>query len=337
MTKSALINALDKRNAKLSASSNGGDQAVDEAFESLFGTIPATSSKTRSTAKIPLKQLHPFFTSNIGFKPYSGEDLKALAEDILENGLIENIKVRPCKTGGYEILRGHNRVNACKMLGCAEIPADIEYVDDARAIVIATVTNLQRRQNLLPSERGWAYRALLDAYRQQGKRNDLVEATCGEFHPKLGARERVACFFDVGVNDVRQTVRLTYLIPPLLNAVDERKLNMMCGVAISYYDEATQKLFQKRLNEENCRISVAVMKHIKKNCPPPFITAAELDKVWHQVTAAQTEKKTGNISFSRRRFEPYLHRIPPDMNLEDLFLEFLENRFAESNGMKSSR
>ena len=247
----------------------------------------------------------------------------------MENGLIENIKVRPCKTGGYEILSGHNRVNACKMLGCAEIPADIEYVDDARAIVIATVTNLQRRQNLLPSERGWAYRALLDAYRQQGKRNDLVEATCGEFHPKLGARERVACFFGVGVNDVRYAVRLTYLIPPLLDAVDECKLNMMCGVAISYYDEATQKLFQKRLNAENHRISVAVMKHIKKNCPPPSITAAELDKVWHQVTAAQTEKKKSNISFSRKRFEPYLHRIPPDMNLEDLFLEFLKNRFAE--------
>lgn len=329
MAKSVLANALKERSAKLSAPSSNADQTVDEAFEGLFGIIPATSSKTRSTAKIPLEQLHPFFTSNIGFKPYSGEDLKALAEDILENGLIENIKVRPCKTGGYEILSGHNRVNACKMLGCAEIPADIEYVDDARAIVIATVTNLQRRQNLLPSERGWAYRALLDAYRQQGKRNDLVEATCGEFHPKLGAREKVACFFDVGVNDVRYAVRLTYLIPPLLDSVDKRKLNMMCGVAISYYDEDTQKLFQKRLHAENHRISVAMMKHIKKNCPPPSTTAAELDKVWHQVTATQTEKKTGNISFSRRRFEPYLHRIPPDMNLEDLFLEFLENRFAE--------
>ena len=124
-------------------------------------------------------------------------------------------------------------------------------------------------------------------------------------------------------------MRLTYLIPPLLDAVDERKLNMMCGVAISYYDEATQKLFQKRLNAENHRISVAVMKHIKKNCPPPSITAGELDKVWIQATAASTEKKTGNISFSRKRFEPYLHRIPPDMNLEDLFLEFLKNRFAE--------
>lgn len=333
MAKSALANALKERSAKLSASSSNADQTVDEAFEGLFGTISAASSRTRSTAKIPLEQLHPFFTSNIGFKPYSEENLKMLADDIAENGLIENIKVRPCNTGGYEILSGHNRVNACKMLGCAEIPADIEYVDDARAIVIATVTNLQRRQNLLPSERGWAYRALLDAYRQQGKRNDLVEATCGEFHPKLGARERVACFFGVGVNDVRYAVRLTYLIPPLLDAVDERKLNIMCGVAISYYDEATQKLFQKRLNAEDHRISVAVMKHIKKNCPPPSITAAELDKVWHQVTAAQTEKKKSNISFSRKRFEPYLHRIPPDMNLEDLFLEFLENRFARENNV----
>lgn len=329
MAKSALANALKERSAKLSASSSNADQTVDEAFESLFGTIPAASLKKRSTAKLLLEQLHPFFTSNIGFKPYSEENLKMLADDIADNGLIENIKVRPCKAGGYEILSGHNRVDACKMLGMDSISADIEYVDDARAIVIATVTNLQRRQHLLPSERGWAYRALLDAYRQQGKRSDLVNATCGEIPHKLKARERVACFFGVGVNDVRYAVRLTYLIPPLLDAVDERKLNMMCGVAISYYDEATQKLFQKRLNAENHRISVAVMKHIKKNCPPPSITAAELDNVWHQVTAAQTEKKTGNISFSRRRFEPYLHRIPPDMNLEDLFLEFLENRFAE--------
>lgn len=333
MAKYALANALKERSAKLSAPPSNADQTVDEAFEGLFGTMPATSSKPRSTAKISLEQLHPFFTSNIGFKPYSEENLKMLANDIAENGLIENIKVRPCRTGGYEILSGHNRVNACKMLGMDSISVDIEYVDDARAIVIATVTNLQRRQNLLPSERGWAYRALLDAYRQQGKRSDLVNATCGEIHHKLKARERVACFFGVGVNDVRQTVRLTYLIPPLLDAVDERKLNMMCGVAISYYDEDTQKLFQKRLNAENHRISVAVMKHIKKNCPPPSITAAELDKVWHQVTAEQTEKKTGNISFSRRRFEPYLHRIPPDMNLEDLFLEFLENRFARENSL----
>lgn len=328
MAKSSLVSALNERNAKLSAISNATNQVVDEAFESLFGAMPTASHPTRNTAQIPIDQLHPFFTANIGFKSYNDENLKTLAEDILENGLIENIKIRPCKTGGYEILSGHNRVKACKRLGWSSITADIEYVDDARAVVIATVTNLQRRQHLLPSERGWAYRALLDAYRQQGKRNDLVGATSGEFHPKTSARERVASFFGTGVNDVRCAVRLTHLTSPLLDLVDEHKLNIICGVLISYYDEDTQKLFQKRLNAENCRISIAVMKHIKKNCPPPSISAKELDKAWNDTVHQPSASKKNRISFSAKRFEPYLRRIPPDINLEDLFLEFLENRFA---------
>ena len=104
---------------------------------------------------------------------------------------------------------------------------------------------------------------------------------------------------------------------------------MMCGVAISYYDEGTQKLFQKRLNTENHRISVAMMKQIKKICPPPSIPSEELDKAWKTVAEQLSEQKNGSIRFSRKRFEPYLHRIPPDINIEDLFLEFLQNRFAD--------
>lgn len=328
MAKSSLVSALNERNAKLSAISNATNQVVDEAFESLFGAMPTASHPTRNTAQIPIDQLHPFFTANIGFKSYNDENLKTLAEDISENGLIENIKIRPCKTGGYEILSGHNRVKACKRLGWSSITADIEYVDDARAVVIATVTNLQRRQHLLPSERGWAYRALLDAYRQQGKRNDLVGATSGEFHPKTSARERVASFFGTGVNDVRCAVRLTHLISPLLDLVDEHKLNMMCGVVISYYDENTQKLFRERLKANNQRLSVDTMKKIKQKCPPPSISAKELDKAWNATIHQPSASKKNRISFSAKRFEPYLRRIPPDINLEDLFLEFLENRFA---------
>ena len=328
MAKSSLVSALNERNAKLSAISNATNQVVDEAFESLFGAMPTASHPTRNTAQIPIDQLHPFFTANIGFKSYNDENLKTLAEDISENGLIENIKIRPCKTGGYEILSGHNRVKACKRLGWSSITADIEYVDDARAVVIATVTNLQRRQHLLPSERGWAYRALLDAYRQQGKRNDLVGATSGEFHPKTSARERVASFFGTGVNDVRCAVRLTHLISPLLDLVDEHKLNMTCGVVISYYDENTQKLFRERLKANNQRLSVDTMKKIKQKCPPPSISAKELDKAWNATIHQPSASKKNRISFSAKRFEPYLRRIPPDINLEDLFLEFLENRFA---------
>lgn len=328
MAKSALANALKERSAKSATQSADVNDSVDEAFEALFGAAAPPAKKKRVTMELPIEQLHPFRTSHIGFKPYSQENLKMLADDIAENGLIENIKVRPSEHG-YEILSGHNRIAACKMLGRKEITADIEFVDNARAVVIATVTNLQRRQSLLPSERGWAYRALLDAYRQQGKRSDLVTATCGEIHHKLKARERVACFFGVGVNDVRQTVRLTYLIQPLLNAVDERKLNMMCGVALSYYDPATQSRFYHLLKTEHRRLPVDVMKKIKQSCPPPSISAEELDKAWQTAAKQLSEQKTGSIRFSRKRFEPYLHRIPPDVNIEDLFLEFLQNRFAD--------
>lgn len=327
MAKSALANALKERSAKSAARSADVNDSVDEAFEALFGAAAPPEKKKRVTIELPIEQLHPFRTSHIGFKPYSQENLKMLADDIAENGLIENIKVRPSEHG-YEILSGHNRVAACKMLGRKEITADIEFVDNARAVVIATVTNLQRRQSLLPSERGWAYRALLDAYRSQGKRNDLVSATSGEFHPRLSARERVACFFGVGVSDVRYSVRLTYLIQELLDEIDARKLNMMCGVALSYYDPATQSRFYHLLKTEHRRLPVEVMKKIKQSCPPPSISAEELDKAWKTAAEQLSEQKTGCIRFSRKRFEPYLHRIPPDVNIEDLFLEFLQNRFA---------
>ena len=136
---------------------SAAQSAEDQAYEVLFGG-KLMPSQGRRAATLPIDQLHPFCTANIGFKPYSEENLRALADDIAVNGLIEAIKVRPI-ADGYEILSGHNRVAACKLLGWTEIPADIERVDDDRAIVIATVTNLQRRQGLLPSERGWAYRA----------------------------------------------------------------------------------------------------------------------------------------------------------------------------------
>lgn len=229
--------------------STTAQSAEDQAYEVLFGgkLIP---SQGRRTATLPIDQLHPFCTANIGFKPYSEENLRALADDIAVNGLIEAIKVRPI-ADGYEILSGHNRVAACKLLGWTEIPADIESVDDDRATVIATVTNLQRRQGLLPSERGWAYRALLEAHKRQGKRTDLLTVTSVEIQQRSTTREIVAGFFGVKPHDIQRDVRITYLIGPLLDAVDERRLNLMCGVAISYYDAETQKLFLERLKTED--------------------------------------------------------------------------------------
>lgn len=307
--------------------STTAQSAEDQAYEVLFGgkLIP---SQGRRTATLPIDQMHPFCTANIGFKPYSEENLRALADDIAVNGLIEAIKVRPI-ADGYEILSGHNRVAACKLLGWTEIPADIEPVDDDRAIVIATVTNLQRRQGLLPSERGWAYRALLEAHKRQGKRSDLVYHTCGQNDHMLKTRDTVAAFFGVDVNQLRRMIRITYLIRPLLDAVDERRLNLMCGVAISYYDEETQKLFLERLKTEDWQLTVATMQRIKKVCPPPHVAAADLGKAWNLIDAERLHRSTPKtISFNRKKFAPYLSKVSSDQELEALFLEFLKAKYS---------
>lgn len=146
MSRRDLSAVLRKRAEQSSALANlqTPEQAIDQAYDMLFGDVPAAPIPKRKQT-VALEQLFPFRTANIGFRPYSEENLRALADDIAANGLLERIKVRPIQEG-YEILSGHNRVNACRLLGWREIEADVEQVDDDRAIVIATVTNLQRRQ-----------------------------------------------------------------------------------------------------------------------------------------------------------------------------------------------
>ena len=136
--------------------------ASNQAYEKIFRQSPPIGSPLLTN--LALNRLVPFFTEDIGFKAYSPEKLKALAEQLQEDGLLVRIIVRKTPDGDrYEILAGHNRVNAAKLAGWTEIPAEVVEADDARAIVIATSTNLIQRQNLSIVERRKAYKALLEA------------------------------------------------------------------------------------------------------------------------------------------------------------------------------
>ena len=130
-------------------------------------------------------------------------------------------------------------------------------------------------------------------------------------------------------NQLRRLIRITYLIEPLLDAVDERRLNQMCGVAISYYDAETQKLFLERLNAEDWQLTVATMQRIKKACPPPHVSAAVLGKAWNLIDAERLQhSKPKTISFNRKKFAPYLSKVSSDQELEALFLEFLKAKYS---------
>lgn len=150
-------------------------------YESLIDPLPAAASTIR---ELPVDKLRPFFTTDIGFHPYSPEKLRAFAQQLLEQGLLERIIVRSIPgSDEYEILAGHNRTAAWRMAGHDTIPAEVVVANDARAIIIATATNLLRRQELTIIERGKAYKAMLEAKRRQGERTDL--GTSGDFRQKF--------------------------------------------------------------------------------------------------------------------------------------------------------
>ncbi len=326
MAKADLQAAMKKR----AAATQADDNFVDEVYEGVFGKTKPVQVAQKSS--LPLSSLHPFKAANIGFQPYSDENLRALANDIQENGLMEEIIVREYygNQGEYEILSGHNRVAACRLLGLESIPARIEVADMDRAITIATVTNLQRRQGLLPSERGWAYRALLEAKKCQGKRADLTSVqTEQKLNPNETTRDKVAQFFGVSPSNVQRDIRLTYLIKEFLVLVDTKKLGQSTGVSISYYSAESQKILYDEMTiyqSEKFKLDDAFIQRLKNAIPPPYITHIGLGEFLKGYKKPKVVPK--QISFKRKRFEAYLEQIGDEKKLEDEFLLFLKQKYG---------
>lgn len=158
MPKRDMNDLLKKR---MSATQQAAEIVVgDEAYETLFRGAPAPEASR--FCDLPIERLRPFFTADIGFRPYPPEKLKAFSQQLAEQGIYERVIVRPISgSNDYEILAGHNRTKAWQMSGHDMIPAEVVSADDARAVSIAVATNLLRRQDLTIIERGKAYRALL--------------------------------------------------------------------------------------------------------------------------------------------------------------------------------
>ena len=188
----------------------------NRAYESLIDPLPVAASMIR---ELPVDKLRPFFTTDIGFHPYPPEKLRAFAQQLLEQGLLERIIVRSIPgSDEYEILAGHNRTAAWRMAGHDTIPAEVVVANDARAIIIATATNLLRRQELTIIERGKAYKAMLDAKNRNGQRNAAPE-TFGENRQRYNAREIVADFFGVTEYEIRKAVKLAVMYPQMPDIV----------------------------------------------------------------------------------------------------------------------
>ena len=319
-------NMKDLLKQRMSAAQQVSEMEIgNRAYESLIDPLPVAASTIR---ELPVDKLRPFFTTDIGFHPYPPEKLRAFAQQLLEQGLLERIIVRSIPDSDeYEILAGHNRTAAWRMAGHDTISAEVVVANDARAIIIATATNLLRRQDLTIIERGKAYKAMLEAKRRQGERTDL--GTSGENRQKFLTREIVADFFGVTEYEIRKAVKLAGLIPPLADILenDPRHLPLSCADMIADYDVASQEAFVEMCRIEGYRLNKVTLNHITQKCPPPTADKQAIYAAWREARAAADKKRSApskKITFDRRKFAPYLEQIDSETELEEMFLEFLK-------------
>ena len=261
-------------------------------FDDLFKLSEQLDDKSTGILSLPIAKLQPF--SKHPFKRYSPEKLRELADSIEERGVIVPALVRPLDNGMYEIVSGHNRVEASELAGKEDIPCDIREMDDDTATILMVDSNLQR-ETVLPSEKAWAYRYKLEAIKSQGKRNDL---TCGQLVHKLnGKKSREIVAEDAGESykQVQRYIRLTHLIPQLLDKVDEKKLAFIPAVELSYLKEREQKwLYSNLEREEYFGIPLALARKLKGISQNGLLTEKKIDELI--VAKVQTPPRQVKIS-----------------------------------------
>ena len=323
------MNAILKR--RMAATQQASElQASDEAYQQIFQRAPPSAPS--EICDLPLDKLDSFFTADIGFKPYSPAKLEAFAQQLQEEGLLVRIIVRRIPhSDRYEILAGHNRTAAARLAGWTKIAAEIVVADDARAISIATLTNLLQRQDLSIIERGKAYKVLLEAKNRQGCRSDLADGTSGENRQKYSARAIVAEFFGVSEYEIRKAIKLTRLIPELQTVLEDspQKLNLACADLIADYDPESQSAFVEMCGIEGYQLNKATVQRIVRSCPPPAADKQLIFAAWREARAEADKRlstPSKKISFDRKKFAPYLDKLGSDQEIEALFLEFLRER-----------
>lgn len=325
-------NMKDMLKQRMAATQQASElQVSEEAYKALTQT--KAPAPVAIICDLPMNKLDSFFTADIGFRPYPPAKLEAFAQQLAKEGLLEQIIVRPIpNTDRYEILAGHNRVAAGKLNGWVTIPAQVVEVDDDRAVVIATSTNLLRRQGLTIIEQGKAYKALLEAKNRNGQHNPYGDdETFGDNRQRYNARAIVAEFFGVTEYEIRKAVKLTLLIPALQDLLVERpkQLNLACAEMIADYAPDTQEAFVEVYSIEGASLNKAAMNHIRNQCPPPVANRQAVLAAFREARAAAEQRRLApskNITFKRKQFQPYLDKLGSDKDLERLFLEFLRER-----------
>ena len=228
--------------------------------DDIFSTEESRQEQQREQVQqIPIGELFPF--KNHPFKVLDDESMQRTVESVEQYGVLSPLIARPRPEGGYEIISGHRRQHAAQLAGLDALPVIVRHMDDDAAVLLMVDSNLQR-ENILPSERAFAYKMKLEAIKNQGARSDL---TSGQIVQKSKLSiERVAEDAGEGYKTVQRFIRLTNLIPELLDMVDEKKIAFNPAVELSYLDESQQRDFLEAMNDTQNAPSLSQAQRLKK-------------------------------------------------------------------------
>lgn len=265
-------------------------------------------AKLERVQMIPLGELHPF--KNHPFKIQNNEEMERMIESIRKVGAITPVLARPIPEGGYELISGHRRLAACQVLGLETMPVIIRDLSDDEAVIAMVDANLQREM-ILPSEKAFAYKMKLDAIKHQG----IASSQLGT--KLLRSDEQVASDAGESRNQVQRYIRLTHLIPELLELVDEGKVAFNPAVELSYLDPAQQKILLDEMSLNDCTPSHAQAIRLKKMAQDYVLSDAAIGEILAEEKPNQQEQ----IRFKREDFKQY---FPPRYTDEQMKRDILK-------------
>jgi len=285
--------------------------SYDEIFQTEETRIEASLEKV---IDIPLAELHPF--KNHPFKVTDDESMLETAESINKHGVLVPVIARPREEGGYELISGHRRKRASELAGKETLPCIVRNLDDDAATIIMVDSNIQR-ENILPSERAFAYKLKLEAMKHQGERKDLTSSQVGM---KLQALDIIGQQAGDSRNQVHRFIRLTELVPELLDMVDTKKIAFNPAVELSYLMPHEQVQLMEAMDMEQATPSLSQAQRLKKYSQDGKLT-------FDVMTAIMSEEKKGEpdkVTLTGEKLKKYFPKSYTPQQMEETIIKLLE-------------
>ena len=283
--------------------------------DDIFSTEESRQEQQREQVQqIPIGELFPF--KNHPFKVLDDESMQRTVESVEQYGVLSPLIARPRAEGGYEIISGHRRQHAAQLAGLDALPVIVRQMDDDAAVLLMVDSNLQR-ENILPSERAFAYKMKLEALKNQGARSDLTSCQVGT---KFRADELLAENSSESARNVQRFIRLTSLIPELLDMVDEKKIAFNPAVELSYLDEAQQRDFLEAMNDTQNAPSLSQAQRLKKLAQEGHFSY----DVAFAVMGEEKKDELDKVVIKNGTLRKYFPRSYTPKQMEDTIIKLLE-------------